>query len=85
MGASTAAPERTCVCCGTKAPKIDLIRLTLGPDGPQVSRSGSGRGAYVHQGCAGELTARGGLARALRSGLDPREIARLRTDIEGKR
>lgn len=84
MVASTAAPERTCVCCGQKEPKDSLIRVALGPRGPEVSLAGPGRGAYLHRSCAGDLTVRG-LARALRSGLDPSEIARLRTDIEGKR
>jgi len=84
VDASTAAPERTCVCCGQKGTKESLIRVTLGPRGPEVSPAGPGRGAYLHQACTGELSVRG-LARALRSGLDPGEIARLRTDIEGKR
>lgn len=44
-------PTRTCVGCGQKGPKDDLLRLVCGPDGVvRVDGRGSanGRGAYVH-------------------------------------
>lgn len=43
-------PERTCIGCGVKQGKSELIRLVLGPDGLVVRDDwgkGKGRGAYV--------------------------------------
>lgn len=43
-------PIRTCISCGTKRPKSDLIRLVLDPDGWVVCDfigNAPGRGAYV--------------------------------------
>ena len=79
-------PERTCVGCRGKAPKRELLRVARSRDGGVVvdpEFTSPGRGAYVHRDalCAEEAIRRGGLARALRSGLDPEELARLREDI----
>lgn len=44
-------PTRTCVGCGQRGPKDDLLRLVCGPDGfvrVDVSRREPGRGAHVH-------------------------------------
>ena len=43
-------PFRTCISCGTKRPKRDLIRLVLGDRGEireAPDRKATGRGAYV--------------------------------------
>lgn len=43
-------PERTCILCGTKAAKRDLVRIVAMPDGAIRLDSGGkapGRGAYV--------------------------------------
>ena len=82
-------PERTCVGCRERAPKRDLVRVVRGSDGAvavDVSRSASGRGAYVHPEaeCLRLALAHGAFARALRTGLGPEEAARLGRDIEGE-
>ncbi|MBM3948493.1 MAG: YlxR family protein [SAR202 cluster bacterium] len=43
-------PERTCILCGTKAAKRDLVRIVAMPDGAiRLDHEGKapGRGAYV--------------------------------------
>lgn len=49
-------PIRTCVACGAKQPKPDLIRLGLIPPAT-IGESPFGRGAYVcrNQACVGRL------------------------------
>lgn len=63
-------PIRTCVSCGTKRPKGELVRLKLDADGRIVrdtSGSGGGRGAYVcRNGRCTEALRRGRLARVFR-------------------
>jgi predicted RNA-binding protein YlxR (DUF448 family) len=44
---STAAPLRTCVGCRQKQPQHVMVRCVLGPDGPAVSRTAPGRGAWL--------------------------------------
>jgi predicted RNA-binding protein YlxR (DUF448 family) len=44
---SLAAPLRTCVGCRTKRPQTHMVRCVLGPDGPTVSRTAPGRGAWL--------------------------------------
>jgi uncharacterized protein len=44
------APIRTCISCGTKNNKVEMIRLVLDPDGVVIRDAdgkGQGRGAYV--------------------------------------
>ena len=87
MGAHV--PERTCVGCRGRAPKSELLRLSLGLDGVvRADPPGSlaGRGAYVHRdpACVDEAIRRGGVARALRTRLDEGGAATLRADIEGE-
>ena len=82
-----AAPERTCVGCRGKAPKGALLRLARGPDGRIVvdpSGIAPGRGAYVHRdpACAEEAVRKGALGRALRTGVAPDELGRLRELLE---
>ncbi len=64
-------PIRTCLSCRTEAPRAELLRLVVGPDGtPAIDFSGRlpGRGAYVcWQGsCLDGADARGRLSRAFR-------------------
>jgi hypothetical protein len=82
-------PERTCVGCRERAPQRSLLRIVRAPEGAvRVDAAGTalGRGAYVHRdaGCVRGALARGALARALRTGLEPEEAARLGRDIEGE-
>lgn len=70
-------PERSCVLTRRTAPREELIRLALGPDGvvaPDVRARAPGRGAWIGVGRA-ELDAadakgrlKGALARAFKSG-----------------
>ena len=62
--------ERTCVLSGRKAPRDDLIRLALGPDGtvaPDVRGKAPGRGAWigVDRATLEQAMAKGRLAKAL--------------------
>jgi predicted RNA-binding protein YlxR (DUF448 family) len=71
------SPERTCILTRRTAPKEELIRLALGPDGevaPDVRARAPGRGAWIGVGKA-ELDAaqakgklKGALARAFKTG-----------------
>ena len=57
------APQRTCICCGAKTDKSDLLRIVGTPDGSVVVDSTgkkNGRGAYV---CALCRNANGGMRR----------------------
>ena len=64
-------PIRTCICCGVKRNKRELIRLVVAPDGV-VGRDdrgkGQGRGAYVcrNEDCLSVLKKGKGLSRAFR-------------------
>ena len=43
-------PERTCVACGSKKPKVELVRVARSPQGKvAVDTTGKapGRGAYI--------------------------------------
>jgi predicted RNA-binding protein YlxR (DUF448 family) len=80
-------PERTCVGCRQTAPKRSLLRVVRSSEQivrPDPSGSAAGRGAYVHRdvGCVDLALRRGGMARALRAGLNAEEAARLRSDID---
>lgn len=51
-------PIRTCIVCGEKKPKRELMRLALDPDHLVVfdpSQKMTGRGAYVCHGCIHNL------------------------------
>ena len=80
-------PERTCLGCRKRAAKGELLRIALSAGVPVVDVAGIvlGRGAYVHRAlaCLDEALKRGVLARALRTGPVPGDIARLmRAEIE---
>lgn len=81
--APRAEPVRTCAGCRARTPKSELLRVARRPDGSvAVDPSGRqpGRGAYVHRraDCVEVAVAKGGLARALRTGVGPDEVGRLR-------
>jgi hypothetical protein len=87
LGEARAEPERTCIGCRTSAPKHWLIRIARDPDGDSLAVGPSaGRGAYVHRDaeCIARATRPAVLARALREGLAPNEVGRLRERIEGE-
>ena len=75
-------PERTCVACGVKKPKHELVRVASSPQG-QVSVDGSGkapgRGAYICGGdCWDTALNRGRLARSLGKTLSKSDVESLR-------
>lgn len=62
-------PVRTCVSCGAKREKRDLIRLVLDPCGVVIQDNfGKGRGAYIcrNEDCMSVLKTGKGLGRAFR-------------------
>jgi predicted RNA-binding protein YlxR (DUF448 family) len=62
-------PVRTCIGCGTKRPKAELVRIVALDGKAKVDAAGrlSGRGAYVcGRACASKALARKSLPRALR-------------------
>ncbi|HEX2424594.1 MAG TPA: YlxR family protein [Actinomycetota bacterium] len=82
MSAAKREPVRTCVGCRRRAEKAALLRVVLGPDGlfaADPTGRAPGRGAYVHPeaGCIDAAVRRGALARALRTGPQTGEAARL--------
>jgi predicted RNA-binding protein YlxR (DUF448 family) len=82
----TREPERSCVGCRERAPKGELLRIARTPAGVRVDPTGSvpGRGAYVHRdpACVRSALRKGGVERALRTGVHERELATLRNEIE---
>jgi predicted RNA-binding protein YlxR (DUF448 family) len=79
-------PIRTCAGCRIRAPKQTLIRVVRTPEGARLDPAGrrEGRGAYLHPhlDCVERGLSKGGLARALRAGVVPEELGRLRDEIE---
>ena len=72
MGKGKHVPIRTCVSCGSKRPKNELIRLTLNRDGglvTDVSLKMGGRGAYLcrNRSCKEQLFRKRGLNRLFRT------------------
>lgn len=63
-------PERTCQGCRRPSPKADLVRLAWDPAMAGVvvdpRQRLSGRGCYVHRGCAAALLRRRVVGRVLR-------------------
>ena len=75
-------PERTCVACGSKKPKHELLRIASSPQG-QVSVDATGkapgRGAYVcGADCWDTALGRGRLARSLSRSLSKSDLESLR-------
>ena len=77
-------PERTCVACGSKKPKRELVRVASSPQGEvSVDPTGKapGRGAYVcGPQCWEPALGRGRLARSLGRSLSGDDLASLRAD-----
>ncbi len=75
-------PERTCVACGSKKPKRDLVRIASSPQGQvAVDPTGKapGRGAYVcGADCWDTALGRGRLARSLGRRLSKSDVESLR-------
>ena len=72
----TAAPQRTCIGCRQRRPKVTLLRLVRGADGRvQVDDGGQaeGRGAYVcpDSGCLGKAFNPGRLGHAFKRPSEP--------------
>ena len=64
-------PIRTCICCGARRNKQELIRLVLDTNGVvvrDIRGNGQGRGAYVcgNESCLSVLETGRGLGRAFR-------------------
>ncbi|MDP6549523.1 MAG: YlxR family protein [Dehalococcoidia bacterium] len=75
-------PERSCVACGKKFPKRDLVRIRRTPEGAVVadrSGKGAGRGAYLCRspGCWQRGVHKGGLERSLKITLSAQDRAHL--------
>ena len=81
-------PERTCVACGDKRPKAELVRIARSPQGPvSVDFVGKapGRGAYVcGSGCLETALGRGRLARSLGQPLSTNDLETLRLDLSAR-
>ncbi|WP_321171063.1 YlxR family protein [Schaalia meyeri] len=68
----TRGPQRTCIGCGAKAQRSDMLRIVRSPDGStRVDRAAAlpGRGAWIHPdaGCVQRARVRRALARAFRT------------------
>ena len=80
-------PLRTCVSCGTKTAKRDLLRVVASKDGfVQLDPSGkaSGRGAYLCRGgeCSPRGLVRGRVQHALRLELNQEQWDELTKSLE---
>ena len=81
-------PQRSCVVCGKKSDKRELMRIVATPQGVvEMDPTGKlpGRGAYI---CADGVCARGALQKgrieqALRTGLNDDDWGRLTAAIDG--
>ncbi len=68
-------PIRTCLGCGTQAPKADMLRIVLETDGRLATDSTqrrTGRGGYLHRrpGCWSAFAQRKGVLRSLKVAAD---------------
>ena len=75
-------PQRSCIICGTKTAKRELVRVVLTPEGEcLVDPTGkrAGRGAYIchRQECWDRAVLGGRLAHALRGDISIEDKARL--------
>ena len=77
-------PERTCVACGSKRPKRELVRVASSPQGEvsvDLTGKAPGRGAYVcGPQCWETALGRGRLARSLGRSLSREDLELLRTN-----
>ncbi|MFN8025219.1 MAG: YlxR family protein [Acidimicrobiia bacterium] len=79
------SPERTCIGCRRKGPVTGLVRIHLGPGGPEPG-PGPGRGAWLCADhpvtCLEEAVRRKQLDRALRRTVPLGDVERLRARLE---
>ncbi len=82
-------PERTCVACGRKRAKSELLRIVRRPDGkvevdPQQREPG--RGAYLccDESCVARARKRGGLQRALHTAVPASFYDRVTAALQGE-
>lgn len=80
-------PERTCVACGVKRPKVELVRIARSPQGQMsvdLVGKAPGRGAYVcGPGCLETAVNRNRLARSLGQPLSANDLETLRLELSG--
>ena len=75
-------PERTCVGCGQKRPKLELVRVVRTPQGSllvDITGKNPGRGAYLcrQSGCWKKGTEKGKLSRSLNLEMTAEDLDRL--------
>ena len=79
-------PERTCVACGAKKPKRELVRITSSQEGQvsvDLTGKAPGRGAYVcGPDCWDSALGRGRLVRSLGRQLSRNDLESLRDASE---
>ena len=80
----TAAPQRTCIGCRQKRPKVSLLRLVRGADGRVQMDDGGraeGRGAYVcpDSDCLGKAFSPGRLGHAFKRPSEPPALGAVAT------
>lgn len=73
-------PLRTCIACRETKPKRELVRVVLVPErGLVIDETGklNGRGAYLcaQYACWEQALKRGALSRALKTRLNPEDVA----------
>ena len=81
-------PQRTCVTCRSEAPRGELLRMVLAPDGELALDFGQrlpGRGAYAcwSRECLDGAFRKGRLTRALRGGVPPEGAERALDRAQG--
>ena len=80
-------PERSCVACGAKMPKAQLVRVVRASEGPiTVDATGRapGRGAYLCRtpDCWGRALGKGALERSFKRDLSTQDLEQVRTYYE---
>lgn len=77
-------PQRTCVGCRRRRAQGELVRCTLGPAGPVVSRTAPGRGAWLcSSACLDTAIRRRAFDRAWRQPVTPDLLDALRNALGG--
>ncbi len=80
-------PQRSCIGCGLKKDKSDLLRIVRSPEGEfSLDPSGrkNGRGAYICKdpACLGKAEKRKALQRSFKAEVDSRIYQQLREELE---
>ena len=82
---TSAKGMRSCIACGTRRPKADLLRIVRTDGEVQFDRTGKmpGRGAYVCScACFEKVANKQALNRALRTKIDSETYQRIATDVQ---